>query len=47
MKVLDILFIIVEIEEIKENRDISNKGKEKKKMLLRKVMVKIRLKQED
>ena len=47
MKVLDILFIVVEIEEIKENRDISNKGKEKKKMLLRKVMVKIRLKQED
>ena len=71
MKVLDILFIIIGIEEIKENRkekdkepkcqfssnrfkvlisrvmktDISNKGKEKKK-LLREVMVKIKLKQE-
>ena len=71
MKVLDILFIIIRIEEIKENRkekdkepkyqllsnrfkvlisrvmktDISNKGKEKKK-LLREVIVKIKLKQE-
>ena len=71
MKVLDILFIIIEIKEIKEKRkekdkepkcqpssnrfkvlisrvmktDISNKGKEKKK-LLREVMVKIKLKQE-
>jgi len=73
VRVLDILFIIVGIEEIKENRkakvgkpecqpssnrfkvlisrvikiDISNKEKEKKKKLLREVMVKIRLKQED